>query len=341
LIRKIAEESLKKRTVLVTGGAGYIGAHTCKALCRHGYLPVVYDNLVYGHRNFAKWGPFHKGDIQNRKKLTEILRQYEPCGVIHFAAFAYVGESVTDPGKYYQNNVVGSLSLLEAMRDSGVTNLVFSSSCAVYGNPVEVPIPETHPLNPINPYGRTKLIMENMMHDFSVAHGLHFIALRYFNAAGADPEGDVGEIHDPETHLIPLAIEAALQTRPHLTIFGNDYPTPDGTCLRDFVHVSDLAEAHVLALDYLIRGHKEDFLNLGTGKGHSVNEIVSIVEKVTSRKVPTVIGKRRPGDPPELVADNTRAKNCLGWAPKFDDPEIIIRHAFDFRMASKSFKPSL
>ena len=243
----------REKAVLVTGGAGYIGSHACKALSQAGYLPVTYDNLVYGHEWAAKWGPLEQGDILDRARLEEVMNRYSPKAVMHFAAFAYVGESVTDPGKYYRNNVLGSLTLLEAMRGHDVRHLVFSSTCATYGIPDSLPIQENAPQNPINPYGASKLFVERMLKDFEAAHGISSIALRYFNAAGADPDNEIGESHDPETHLIPLVLDAASGRRSDVTIFGTDYPTPDGTCIRDYIHVSDLADAHrphtILAMD--------------------------------------------------------------------------------------------
>lgn len=234
--------------ILVTGGAGYIGSHTCKALAQAGFTPVSYDNLVYGHRWAVRWGPLEEGDIGDRARLDAVLERYRPAAVMHFAAYAYVGESVLDPGKYYRNNVAGTLTLLEAMRDHGVGHVVFSSTCATYGEPERVPIDEDHPQRPINPYGASKQMIERMLGDFAAAHGLGWIALRYFNAAGADPNSEIGEQHDPETHLIPLALDVAASARPSITIYGDDYETPDGTCIRDYIHVSDLADAHVLAL---------------------------------------------------------------------------------------------
>ncbi len=317
--------------ILVTGGAGFIGAHTCKALAQAGMVPVTLDNLVNGHRSAVKWGPLAVGDINDHACLARVMRQYQPTAVIHFAAFASVGESMTDPGKYYRNNMAGSLGLLEAMRDFGVKDLVFSSTAAVYGIPSRSPIPEDHPLNPINPYGWSKLMMERMMRDFAAAHGLRFIALRYFNAAGGDPSGEIGERHDPETHLIPLVLDAAMGRRANVTIFGHDYPTLDGSCIRDYIHVSDLADAHLRALQYLRAGGKEQAFNLGTGQGYSVKEVVAAVQRITNKKVPAVIGARREGDPPELVADPTRAKLILDWNPTHSSLDAIITHAWNFR----------
>ena len=314
--------------ILVTGGAGYIGSHTCKALARGGYLPVSYDNLVYGHEWAVKWGPLEVGDIGDRGRLDAVLEKYRPRAVLHFAAYAYVGESVDNPGKYYRNNVAGTLSLLEAMRDHGVEEMIFSSSCATYGMPLEIPIPETHPRQPINPYGASKLMVERMLADFHHAHGLHSVSLRYFNAAGADPDGTVGEDHDPETHLIPLVLDAAAGRREAITVFGDDYDTPDGTCIRDYIHVTDLADAHVLALKFLEENSVCDAFNLGNGQGFSVTEVVDTASRVTGRDIPVAIGPRRQGDPPRLVGDAARARKELGWQPNHADLEQIIGDAW-------------
>ena len=317
-------------TVLVTGGAGYVGAHGCKALAEAGYLPVVYDNLVYGHEEAVRWGPFERGDIADRARLDAVFTAHRPVAVMHFAAFAYVGESVTDPGKYYRNNVGGTLALMEAMVAHGVDKMVFSSTCATYGEPRTVPITEDEPQQPINPYGKSKLVVEQMLADFEVAHGLRSVPLRYFNAAGASPEGEIGERHDPETHLIPLALDAAAGKGRALTVFGEDYPTADGTCIRDYIHVGDLADAHVKALDYLAGGGATRAFNLGTGSGVSVREILDAVEQVTGRPVPHTIGPRRPGDPPALVADPSRARSELGWQPRLSDIDTIIATAWEW-----------
>ncbi|MBF0547412.1 MAG: UDP-glucose 4-epimerase GalE [Candidatus Riflebacteria bacterium] len=322
---------LDEKTVLVTGGAGYIGSHACKALKAAGYNPIVFDNLVYGHKEFVKWGPFLEGHLEERAKLDEAINKYRPSAVMHFAAYALVGESVTNPGKYYRNNVSGSLTLLEAMRDYEIKRLVFSSSCATYGVPQTIPIPEDHSQNPINPYGSSKLMMEKMMSDFSIAHGLSFLALRYFNAAGADPDAEVGELHDPETHLIPLVLDAGLKRRPNITVFGTDYDTPDGTCIRDYIHVTDLADAHILALKYLERNSKSGALNLGNGAGYSVKEVITVAEKVMGCKIPVVYGERRAGDPPRLVGNSVKTREILGWNPRFADLQTIILHAYNHR----------
>jgi UDP-arabinose 4-epimerase len=325
-----------KPTVLVTGGAGYIGSHACKALALAGYTPVAYDNLVYGHPWAVRWGPLEEGDIGDRNRLDTVLEQYRPAAVMHFAAYAYVGESVTDPGKYYRNNVAGTLTLLEAMRDHGVPRLIFSSTCATYGVPREIPITETHPQAPINPYGATKWMIERMLADFDAAHGLRSIALRYFNAAGADPDAEIGEAHDPETHLIPLVLDAALGRRPEITVFGDDYDTPDGTCIRDYIHVTDLADAHVLALRALEAGAPSTAYNLGNGQGFSVREVIDRSRQVTGRNIPVVIGPRRPGDPPRLVGDATRAMQDLGWQPRYADLDRILETAWVWHQAAPS-----
>ncbi len=314
--------------ILVTGGAGYIGSHACKALAQAGYTPIVYDNLVYGHESAVKWGPFEQGDILDRSRLDEIIRHYQPTAIMHFAAFAYVGESVEHPGKYYRNNVTGSLTLLEAMRDNNIHNFIFSSTCATYGEPEQVPIPEDHKQAPVNPYGQSKLMIEQMLSDFDVAHKLKSVSLRYFNAAGADPEGETGEDHDPETHLIPLVLDAAIGKRPSITVFGDDYNTPDGTCIRDYIHVTDLADAHVKALKYLEQGGETTHYNLGNGKGYSVKEVIDTAKKITGKKIPVVIGKRRYGDPPRLVGDAARIKKELNWSPEYADLETIIETAW-------------
>lgn len=314
--------------ILVTGGAGYIGSHTCKALAAAGYLPVTYDNMSFGHDWAVRWGPLERGDIADRARLDSVIERYRPMAIVHFAAFAFVGESVGDPGKYYRNNVAGSLTLLEAARDHAIDKIVFSSTCATYGIPDDgSPIRETTPQRPINPYGTSKLMVEQMLRDFEVAHGLRWVALRYFNAAGADATRETGEAHDPETHLIPLAVEAMLGRRGALTIHGDDYETPDGTCLRDYIHVGDLADAHVLALAHLERGAPSQALNLGNGVGFSVRDVVRTIERVAGRPVPHDIGARRPGDPARLVADATRAHAVLGWRPRFADLDRIVTTA--------------
>jgi UDP-arabinose 4-epimerase len=319
--------------VLVTGGAGYIGSHTCKALARAGYRPITLDNLVYGHEWAVRWGPLEIGDISDRACLDTVIERHRLEAVIHFAAYAYVGESVRDPGRYYRNNIAGTLTLLEAMRDHAIPHIVFSSTCATYGVPDRTPITEDHPQRPINPYGASKLMVERMLADFEQAHGLGWIALRYFNAAGADPEGDIGEDHDPETHLIPLALQAAAGRGPQLQVFGDDYPTPDGSCIRDYIHVADLAEAHVMSLVHLRAGEASGAFNLGTGQGASVLEVIAVVERVTGRPVPREIGPRRPGDPPVLYADADKARRLLGWEPRYRKLAETIEHAWKWHQS--------
>lgn len=319
-----------QRTVLVTGGAGYIGSHTCKALSRAGFLPVSLDSLSRGRRHAVKWGPLVVGDIRDDVLLDRTMGQYRPCAVLHFAAFAYVGESVADPQSYYDNNVAGTLSLLRAMRRHGCTRMVFSSSCAVYGCPSDIPIAEDAPQHPVNPYGWSKLMAEQILRDFDAAYGIAYVVLRYFNAAGADREGELGEEHDPETHLIPLAIMTALGQRTHLEVYGTDHPTHDGSAIRDYIHVEDLADAHVAALQYLLRGGGSAAVNLGTGRGYSVWEVVRTVEKVSGRRLDARPAPRRAGDPPVLVADSGRACSLLGWRPRYGTLESIVRSAWDW-----------
>lgn len=317
-------------SILIVGGAGYIGSQTAKHVARAGLEPVVFDNLVYGHQWAVKWGPFIGGDLADGARVRRVLEEHQVSAVIHFAAYAYVGESVTNPRKYFNNNLVNTLHLLDAMVDVGVRDIVFSSTCATYGDPVRVPIDEQHPQNPVNPYGESKLGVEKILRWYAGAYGLRFAALRYFNAAGADPEGELGEDHDPETHLIPLAIEAALGG-PELSIFGTDYATPDGSAVRDYIHVSDLADAHLLALRKLEAGTARLQLNLGTGRGHSVLEVVKSVERVSGRKVPARLVDRRAGDPPALVADARQAAEVLGWKPQYPNLDTIVEHAYRWR----------
>lgn len=309
--------------VCVTGGAGYIGSHVCKALARVGHEVVVYDNLSTGHREFARFGAFEHGDINDTTRLRSCFARHRPDAVIHFAASAYVGESVTNPGKYFRNNVCGTLSILEAMRDENVPAIVVSGTCAVYGQPDVAPIREDCPKNPINPYGASKLFMERMLADFATAHGLAWMSLRYFNAAGSSPDGEIGEWHEPETHLIPRVIFAALGLIPKLMIFGADYPTPDGTCVRDYIDVQDLATAHIRAAASLLDGGESMPINLGTGQGSSVLEIIRVLEKISGRAIPHEFAPPRPGDPPFLVADAKRAKKALGWEAKIGLSETL------------------
>ena len=322
------------KNILVTGGAGYTGSHACKALANAGYQPIVYDNLLYGHEWAVQWSPLIVGDISDRQKLREVFETYKPQAVMHFAAFAYVGESVHDPEKYYKNNVVGTIHLLEAMRESNIQSIIFSSSCATYGTPTQLPIPEDHDQNPINPYGKSKWMIEHVLADYENAYGLQSISLRYFNAAGADPEGLIGESHDPETHLIPLVLDAASGKRPSITIFGDDYDTHDGTCVRDYIHVEDLANAHVLALKALQDGQKTRAFNLGNGNGYSIKEIIESVERVTGLKVPVEMGPRREGDPASLIGSAETIKQALGWTPRFTNLDDIIKTAWNWHQKS-------
>ena len=320
------------RAVLVTGGAGYIGSHCCKALAEAGYLPIVFDDFSTGHREFARWGEAIEGDIRDRKKLASVFAQWRPIGVLHFAALALVGESGSAPGRYYDVNVAGTLALLEAMRVADCKSLVFSSSCSVYGESDVLPLTEELPFHPLSPYAATKAACERMADDFGRAHGLRSGRLRYFNAAGADPQAEIGERHEPETHLIPLVLDAALGRRPEIVIFGDNYPTPDGTCIRDYVHVTDLADAHVRALDHLAGGGATFAANLGTGRGYSVREVIAAAEKVTDRPVTTQVADRRPGDAPALVADPTRAADVLGWRAARADIETIVADAWRWHL---------
>jgi UDP-glucose-4-epimerase GalE len=323
--------------ILVTGGAGYIGSHACKALAGAGHIPVTLDNFCYGHRSAVKWGPLVEGDLADEALLRQTFHDYEIDAVMHFAAYAYVGESMTDPGKYFRNNVINTVRLLDAMVECGVGRIVFSSTCATYGVPDSVPIDERHPQRPVNPYGESKLFIERALHWYSIAHGMRVAALRYFNAAGADPDTETGEDHEPETHLIPLVIETALGRRSHVDVYGSDYPTPDGTAIRDYIHVTDLAAAHVLALEKLQSGTENLFLNLGTGLGHSVRDVISMVEQVSGRQVNTRMAGRRAGDPPVLVAAPGMAEQLLGWKPACSSLQTIIETAL--RWHEKDLQP--
>jgi UDP-glucose 4-epimerase len=316
--------------ILITGGAGYIGSHASKTLACRGYYPIIVDNLVHGHKEFTKWGTFIEGDLADKKLLRTIFAKYPIAAVMHFAGYAYVGESMVNPAKYYTNNVSTTLNLLETMREAHVGKIIFSSSCATYGLPNVLPITEEHAQNPINPYGRSKLMAEQILGDFCAAYKLRHVILRYFNAAGADPEGEIGELHDPETHLIPLALAAAAGRGPALKVFGTDYETSDGTCIRDYIHVNDLANAHHLALDYLVADGASCALNLGNGAGFSVREIVSAIEQITGNVVPTVEEPRRRGDPPILVGSTEKAWQTLGWQPRHTDLEDILETAWNW-----------
>lgn len=319
-----------KRKVLVTGGAGFIGSHTAKYLHSTGVEPVVYDNLSTGNRSSVRWGPFIQGDILDTVHLAHVLMAHRPEAVIHFAASAYVGESVEDPSKYYRNNVTGTSSLLDACRQAKIDKVIFSSSCAVYGVPSSLPIRETTARHPINPYGRTKLMGEHMLEDSAHAYGMRYVALRYFNACGADLDGELGEWHNPETHVIPKALMAAVGLEPSLPVFGDDYDTADGTCIRDYIHVADLARAHVMALNYLNRGGGNLAVNIGTGHGTSIREILSAIGRITGREVRVEMHPRRPGDPPSLYADTTVAREVLGFVPRYSDLDTIVRTAAPF-----------
>jgi UDP-glucose-4-epimerase GalE len=315
--------------ILVTGGAGYIGSHTVKALKSAGFAPVIFDNFSTGHRSFLKDTPAFEGDLRNRADLEEAFRKFEIDGVLHFAGKALVGESSKEPDLYYETNFNGGLNLLKAMRNRGIRYFIFSSTCAIYGVPERVPIPEDHPQNPINPYGETKLAFERALRWMHEAYGIEYLSLRYFNAAGADADGEFGEDHEPETHLIPLALQAAAGRRPEVQIFGADYPTPDGTCIRDYIHVSDLAEAHVAGLQALIQGRvQSQAINLGTGHGHSVRKVIDTVRRITGRTFKARETGRRVGDPPELVAAADRAKELFGWTPVHSNLDEIVSSAW-------------
>ena len=307
--------------VLVVGGAGYIGSHAARVLRRHGFDVLLYDNLSTGHVALAKGFELVVGEVTETGKLADAMKRSQ--AVMHFAAHAYVGESVKDPRRYFRNNVEGGLALLNTALETGLRNVIFSSTCAVYGIPAQIPISEDAPRQPVNPYGVSKLFFEQALEAYDVAYGLRFASLRYFNAAGADEAGETGECHDPETHLIPLALRAATEHGAPLQVFGSDYPTADGTCIRDYIHVTDLAEAHVKALEHLLRGGNSMALNLGTGRGHSVKEVITAVETITGKRVRMQFGPRRAGDPPALVADPSRAEGVLGWKAKRSLAEIV------------------
>jgi UDP-glucose-4-epimerase GalE len=316
--------------VLVTGGAGYIGSHVCKALAASGFSPVTFDNLETGHRWAVKWGPFELGDLANPDRLNQVLAWHRPVAVLHFAGYAYVGESVSDPMKYYRNNVGGTLNLLKAMIPSGVRHLIFSSSCTTYGTPGAIPLSEAHPQHPNSPYGSSKYMVERILADCREGHGLQSVALRYFNAAGADPDGESGEDHDPETHIIPRALMVAAGELDHIEIFGTSHPTPDGTCVRDYVHVSDLAVGHVSALCRLLEGHALPSMNLGLGRGYSVKEVISAVQKVTGSNIAVREAPPRPGDNAVLIANGGLARRVLGFNPRFTTLEDMVGTAWDW-----------
>jgi UDP-glucose 4-epimerase len=314
--------------ILIVGGAGYIGAHINKQLDINGYKTIVFDNLSFGHEDFVKWGTFERGDLGNISEIRRIFKKYPITAVMHFAAFTYVGQSVEDPQKYYRNNVCNTLNLLQVMLEFDVKKLIFSSTCATYGDPVEIPITEQHPQNPISPYGRGKLMVENILSDYSRAYNLRYISLRYFNAAGADPDSEIGELHDPETHLIPLILDVASGKRKSIKIFGTDYNTHDGTCIRDYIHVTDLADAHLKALEYLENDGKSDYFNLGNGNGFSVKEVIEKAREITGKKILAEEDKRRTGDPPVLVGSSDKIRKILKWEPKYGDLSLIIKSAW-------------
>ena len=328
-----ADVSHSKPTILVTGGAGYIGSHAALALKQAGYSVVILDNLVYGHRDLVEQVlqvDLVVGDTNDRALLDHLFASRDIAAVMHFAAYAYVGESVSDPAKYYHNNVTGTLTLLEAMLAANIHKFVFSSTCATYGVPKTTPIPEDHPQHPINPYGMSKLMVEQILDDFDRAYELRSVRFRYFNAAGADPQGHLGEDHAPETHLIPLVLLAALGQRESISIFGTDYPTPDGTCIRDYIHVTDLADAHVRGLEYLLQGGETNVFNLGNGNGFSVREVIEAARQVTQRPIKAIECDRRPGDPPSLVGSSEKARTLLGWQPQYADLDVILQHAWQW-----------
>ena len=317
--------------ILVTGGAGYIGSHTNKLLSNRGYQTVILDNLVYGHKAFVKWGQFIQGDLADEQLLEMIFADYPIDAVVHFAAFAYVGESMDNPSKYYRNNVMNTIHLLDAMNRHGCQKIVFSSSCTTYGIPVANPIMEEMEQNPISPYGQSKLMIEKILADYQKAYDLKYVVLRYFNAAGGDPDLEIGEWHEPETHIIPIVMEVCTGERSYVKVYGNDYHTPDGTCIRDYIHVCDLAKAHLLALYHLENGGDSESLNLGNQRGYSVKEIIEAAKHVTGKDVRVEFTCRRPGDPDELVGGNLKAKSVLGWKPDYPDIETIIKHAWEWR----------
>jgi UDP-glucose 4-epimerase len=325
----LQSSSVNERRILVTGGAGYIGSHTVRLLLEQGYDVSVVDNLSHGYRHNVPADRLYQLNLSDTKALAELMRQTRFDAVVHFAAFIAVGESMRDPERYFENNLAGSLSLLTAMQRTGLRHIVFSSTAAVYGNPQSSPILETFPIQAVNPYGESKVMVETLLRWFDSIHHLTSVCLRYFNAAGADPEARIGEEHDPETHLIPLVLRAVLTGNP-VTVFGTDYDTPDGTCVRDYIHVNDLAQAHILAVEYLLNGGVSDQFNVGTGTGHTVMEIIRAVEEVTGRKVPYVTGPRREGDPPALVAASGKLRTRLGWSPRYSDLRTIVQHAWNF-----------
>ena len=324
--------------ILVVGGAGYIGSHMVKQLRQAGYAVAVVDDLSSGRREAVLGAPLHVGDIGDAAFVSALLAQVRPAAVMHFASFIQVGESVADPGKYYRNNVTATQVLLDAMRAQGIDRFIFSSTAAIFGDPQYTPIDEAHPKAPINPYGRSKWFVEQMLDDYDRAYGLKSVCLRYFNAAGADPEGELGECHEPETHLIPLILQVASGRRPHITVYGEDYPTPDGTCIRDYIHVSDLCQAHLLALQQLLAGGGSARYNLGNGNGYSVREVIAAARRVSGHPIPVQTGPRRPGDPPVLVADARAARQALGWQPRHADLDTLLAHAWAWEQRHGAWK---
>jgi UDP-arabinose 4-epimerase len=318
------------RRILVTGGAGYIGSHVCRALAASGFLPISYDNLCHGHAWAVRWGPLEIGDLLDTARLEVVLRQHRPLAVIHLAGLIAAGESVGDPTSYYRANLTGTLSLLDAMRACSVHGIVYSSSAGVYGEPDHLPITEDHPQRPVSPYGASKAMSERLLADYAAAYGMRSVALRYFNAVGAAPDGEIGEAHPNETHLVPLVLDVAAGTRPHVDIYGDDFDTPDGTCIRDYVHVSDLADAHILALSYLDHASGAEAFNLGSDQGASVREVIDMAARVTRRPIGIQIKARRPGDPAKLIADSSRAKRLLGWCPGYASLEDQIATAWQW-----------
>jgi len=318
------------KRILVTGGAGYVGSHVVKSLGEKGFTVLVYDNLSKGYRDAILYGELFVGDLADTKMLDHTVKEFKPDAVMHFAAFIEVGESVSDPIKYYQNNVANTINLIQVLTRNQVNKFIFSSSAAVYGSPDKVPITEDDKINPINPYGQSKAVVEKILNDLTIATDFQYVSLRYFNAAGADSAGRIGERHNPESHLIPLVLKTAKGERQSIKIYGTDYPTPDGTCIRDYIHVEDLADAHLLALGYLLDGGKSDFFNCGYGHGYSVKEVIATVRKVTGMNFPVQETERRAGDPPVLVADSTKLKKELLWKPKRDSLEYIIKTAWEW-----------
>ena len=324
--------------VLITGGAGYIGSHTVKALGEKGYQVLTVDNLSNGHKEAVLYGDLVVGDVGDKDLMEDIVSSFKPEVVIHFSAYIEVGISVKNPLSFYKNNVINSLNLLEVLIKNNIKNFIFSSTAAVYGNPEKIPIPEEHPIKPINPYGKTKATIEKALEDFSKAYNFNYVSLRYFNASGADPSGRIGESHNPETHLIPLILQTAKGEREAIKIFGTDYPTDDGTCIRDYIHVNDLAEAHILAMEYLLDGGKSDIFNCGYGYGYSVREVIETAKRITGKDFKVIEDDRREGDPPILVADSKKLKEKLNWKPKYDDLETIIKTAWNWELNRTSFK---